>query len=210
MATHAVLEALAVDYKLIEIDLAREEQKSPEYLAINPNGKVPTLVHHNQGKDHIVYESGAILLYLLDQHPESGLAPSLNSPKRGMYYQTLFWMASTLQESANRWAHPEFYIEATPCSDTEESLALIVEKAKQELKRCWQMLDDSLAKQGPWLLGDDLTGVDFHLFMIAYWSRRYASRAQDFPHLNQHINAMLKQPSIQTMMQQESLTFELD
>ena len=210
MATHAVLEALAVDYKLIEIDLAREEQKSPEYLAINPNGKVPTLVHHNQGKDHIVYESGAILLYLLDQHPESGLAPSLHSPKRGMYYQTLFWMASTLQEAANRWAHPEFYIESNACSDTEEGLALIVEKAKKELKRCWQMLDDSLAKQGPYLLGDKISGADFHLFMITYWSRRYGSRAQDFPHLKQHMKAMLKQPSIQTMMQQESLTFELE
>jgi len=210
MASHALFEALGVDYKLVEIDLSKGEQKTADYLAINPNGKVPTLVHRFQGQEQVVYESAAILLYLLDQYPESGLAPGMNSAKRGPYYQYLFWMSSTLQEAANRWAHPEFYIEATRCTNPEESLALIVEKARQELKRCWQMLDDGLAKQGPWLLGDDLTGADFHLFMIAYWSRRYASRAQDFPALKAHIKAMLELDSIQSMMRQEGLTFQLD
>jgi len=210
MATHAVLEALAVDYKLVEIDLAKGQQKSPEYLAINPNGKVPTLIHHFQGQDHVVYESAAILLYLLDQHLDSGLSPRLASPKRGVYYQTLFWMSNTLQEAANRWAHPEFYIEPDKHSNLEESLALIVEKARQELARCWQIIDDDLAKQGPWLLGDSLSGADFHLFMIAYWSRRYGSKAQDFTHLNQHIKAMLQLNAIQKMMMQEGLTFNID
>ena len=148
MASHALFEALGVDYKLVEIDLSKGEQKTADYLAINPNGKVPTLVHHNQGKDHIVYESGAILLYLLDQHPESGLAPSLDSPKRGMYYQTLFWLSSTLQEGANRWAHPEVYIAEDDVDDQETHLALIVEKARQELVRCWQIIDDDLPKMG--------------------------------------------------------------
>lgn len=213
MTTHAVLEALGIDYKLVEIDLSKGQQKSAEYLAINPNGKVPTLVHHLQGKDHVIYESAAILIYVLDQHADSGLAPSLDSPKRGAYYQYLFWMASTLQEAANRWAHPEHYIELSgndgASNDSKESLALIVEKAGFELARCWQILDHDLSKQGPWLLGDSVSGADFHLFMIAYWSRRYGSKAQDFPHLNAHIKAMLSFESIQTMMQQESLEFDL-
>jgi len=210
MATHAVLEALEVDYKLVEIDLGKGQQKSPEYLAINPNGKVPTLVHHLQGQDHVVYESAAILLYLLDQFTDSGLAPSLASPKRGAYYQYLFWMSSTLQEAANRWAHPEFYIAEDDVDEQKMRLALIVEKARQELVRCWQIIDDDLAKQGPWLLGDGLSGADFHLFMLAYWSRRYGSKAQDFPALKAHIKAMLELDSIQSMMRQEGLTFQLD
>ena len=210
MATHALFEALGVDYKLVEIDLSKGEQKSPEYLAINPNGKVPSLIHHKSEGDHLVYESAAILAYVLDQHPESSLAPRLNSPKRGSYYQYLFWMASTLQEAANRWAHPEHYLEFNVSEDRSKSLSYVVDKATQELARCWQILENDLAKQGPWLLGDSVSGVDYHLFMIAYWSRRYGSRAQDFPHLKQHMQAMLALPSIQSMMAQESLTFELD
>ena len=48
MATHAVLEELGVAYELIEIDLAKRMQRTPEYLAINPNGKVPTLQHRGE------------------------------------------------------------------------------------------------------------------------------------------------------------------
>jgi len=59
-------------------------------------------------------------------------------------------------------------------------------------------------------LGDTLSGADFHLFMIAYWSRRYGSKAQEFPALKAHIKAMLELDSIQSMMRQEGLTFQLD
>lgn len=195
MATHAILEQLGVDYELIEIDLAKNMQKSPEYLAINPNGKVPTLVHNGQ----VIYESAAILLYVLDQHPESELAPDIHSPKRGLYYQYLFWMSSTLQEAANRWAHPEHYVGA------DGNLQHVKDNANDMLAHCWRVIEKALADNGPWLLGNTLTGADFHLFMIAYWSRRYDSKAQDWPHINAHYHAMLKHNSIQKMMVQEGL-----
>lgn len=198
MATHALLEELGVDYQLIEIDLTRQMQKTPEYLAINPNGKVPTLLHN----DNIIYESAAIITYLLDQHSKSGLSPATTSPQRGHYYQSLFWMSNTLQEAANRWAHPEQYCENKA---GQESLKV---KASQELERCWQFLEKGLHKKGPWILGDTLSGVDFHLFMIAYWSRRYESRAQDYPKLQQLLQSLLKRHSIQAMLKQEGLSFE--
>lgn len=198
MATHAVLEELGAAYELIEIDLSKRMQRSPEYLAINPNGKVPTLVH----RGNIIYESAAILMYLLDQHPHAGLAPALDSPQRGYYYQYLIWMSNTLQEAANRWAHPEDFV----AGDTD--LTALVDKATQELSRCWSMLDDDLANRGPWLLGDRLSGADFHLFMVAYWSSRYDSRAQDWPNLRCHMQAMLQRDSIKQMMSQEGLIFE--
>ncbi|MEH6576520.1 MAG: glutathione S-transferase family protein [Amphritea sp.] len=199
MASHAVLEELGVPYKLIEIDLARQMQRTPEYLAINPNGKVPTLLHQGE----VIYESAAILMYLLDQHPQAGLSPALQSPQRGRYYQYLIWMSNTLQEAANRWAHPEQY------AGDESDLTQVIDKATEELTRCWRIIDDDLHCKGPWLLGDTLSGADFHLFMITYWSRRYGSRAQDWPNLRQHMQAMLARDSIKRMMSQEGLTFEL-
>jgi glutathione S-transferase len=198
MATHALLEELGVAYELIEIDLSKRMQQSPEYLAINPNGKVPTLSH----RGNIIYESAAILMYLLDQHPDAGLAPTLYAPQRGHYYQYLTWMSNTLQEAANRWAHPEHFV----AGDTD--LTPLVDKATQELSRCWSMLDDDLANRGPWLLGDSLSGADFHLFMVAYWSSRYGSRAQDWPNLRRHMQAMLQRDSVKQMMSQEGLIFE--
>lgn len=198
MATHAILEELGVAYKLVEIDLAKGMQRTPEYLAINPNGKVPALQHQGE----VIYESAAILMYLLDQHPDAGLAPALNSPQRGHYYQYLIWMSNTLQEAANRWAHPEHYVGGN------DDLTQVVEKATQELSRCWWIINNDLGNKGPWLLGDRISGADFHLFMVAYWSRRYDSRAQDFPNLRRHLQAMLQRDAVQQMMFQEGLSSE--
>ncbi|MGO2279314.1 MULTISPECIES: glutathione S-transferase family protein [unclassified Psychrobacter] len=195
MATHAVFEELGTSYEMIEIDLSKNMQKSAEYLAINPNGKVPTLVHQGQ----IIYESAAILAYMLDQHPESGLAPDTGSARRGVYYQYLFWMSSTLQEAASRWAHPEQYI------NDEHNFQQVQDKANDTLTHCWNVIEKELANNGPWLLGDTLSGADFHLFMVAHWSRRYASRAQGWTHLNAHYQAMLNRASVQKMMVQEGL-----
>lgn len=199
MATHALLEELGVKYHLIEVDLTRHMQKTSEYLAINPNGKVPTLLHNG----NIVYESVAILLYLLDQHPESGLSPLTTSPQRGRYYQSLVWMSNTLQEAANRWAHPEQYCDNKAGQDSLKA------KASQELERCWHVIEKDLNEEGPWVLGDTLSGADFHLFMIAYWSRRYENRAQDYPKLQQLLKNLLKLNAIQAMLEQEGLSFDL-
>ncbi|WP_084332693.1 glutathione S-transferase family protein [Marinobacterium jannaschii] len=195
MASHAILEELGVPYEMVEIDLAKQMQRSAEYLAINPNGKVPTLRHQGQ----IVYESAAILTYLLDQHPDSDLAPATNSPLRGRYYQTLFWLSGTVQEAANRWAHPEQY------TDAATAFAGIKASATTELSRCWQLLDDNLKDSGPWLLGDKLSGADFHLFMIAWWSRRYDANALNWPQLKRHTDAMLERESVKRMIAQEGL-----
>ncbi|WP_413694245.1 glutathione S-transferase family protein [Psychromonas sp. KJ10-2] len=195
MATHAIFEELAVNYDLIEVDLAKNMQKSPEYLAINPNGKVPTLVH----KGEVIYESSAILMYVLDQYPQSGLSPDLMSSKRGVYYQYMSWMSNTLQEAANRWAHPEQFVNG----DT--NLQQVVDKASEELARCWKVIDQALESDGPWLLGEQLSGADFHLLMVAYWSRRYTSRAQDWPNVKKHYQSMLKRDAVQKMMLQEGL-----
>ena len=70
---------------------------------------------------------------------------------------------------------------------------------------CWDIVEKGLVNNGPWLLGDKLSDADFHLFMIAHWSQQYASRAQDWIHINAHYQAMLNRASIQEMMAQEGL-----
>ena len=112
-------------------------------------------------------------------------------------------MSNTLQEATNRWVHQKYYVGG----DTDLT-QVVVDKASQELSRCWCIIDDDLGNKGPWLLGDRVSGADFHLFMVSYWSRRYGSRAQDWPNLRRHLQAMLQRDSIQQMMYQEGLTFE--
>jgi glutathione S-transferase len=84
--TLVLLEELGVPYELRAVNMRAGEQRQPEFLAINPMGKVPAVLDG----DVLVTEQVAIYLYLADLFPQAGLAPSLNDRRRGPY---LRWMA---------------------------------------------------------------------------------------------------------------------
>ena len=82
-----LLDELGAPYDLKVLDLAKGEQKTPQYLAINPMGKVPAIVHRGV----VVTEAAAICVYLADAFPQAGLAPKLDDPKRGTYLRWIFF-----------------------------------------------------------------------------------------------------------------------
>jgi glutathione S-transferase len=87
LTVHWLLEELGAPYEMKVLDLAKREQKAPAYLAINPMGKVPAIVHRGV----VVTESAAICVYLADAFPNAGLAPKLDDPKRGTYLRWIFF-----------------------------------------------------------------------------------------------------------------------
>jgi glutathione S-transferase len=84
---HWLLDELGAPYDVKLIDLAKGEQKTAQYLAINPMGKVPAIVHRGV----VVTEAAAICVYLADAFPQAGLAPKLDDPKRGTYLRWIFF-----------------------------------------------------------------------------------------------------------------------
>lgn len=99
---HWMLEEVGAPYELKTLDLAKKEHKTPEYLKLNPMGKIPTLVHRGV----VVTESAAILAYLADAFPQAGLAPAIDSPERGTYYRWLFFAASCVEYALIDKAYP--------------------------------------------------------------------------------------------------------
>lgn len=90
---HWMLEEVGADYRIQLIDWKKNEQKSPEYLRINPMGKVPAIVHGST----VVTETAAICAYLADIFPEKALAPAVHSPERGTYYRWLFFSVGCVE-----------------------------------------------------------------------------------------------------------------
>lgn len=78
------------------LSVSPETLKSPDYLAINPLGTIPTLVHG----DRVILESAAQMMYLADLAPEKGLAPPLGSPERGRYYELFVLSVATIEPRA--------------------------------------------------------------------------------------------------------------
>jgi glutathione S-transferase len=84
---HWMLEEVGAPYRFEVINLETQDHKKPAFLAVNPMGKVPAIVHRGT----VVTECGAICAYLADAFPTAELAPPLDSPARGTYYRWLFF-----------------------------------------------------------------------------------------------------------------------
>ena len=88
-----LLEELGADYDLHVMNIRRAEQRTPDFLAINPLGKVPTIVHDGA----VVTEQAAIYQYLADAFPERGLAPAIGDGLRGPYLRWLAFYGSSFE-----------------------------------------------------------------------------------------------------------------
>jgi glutathione S-transferase len=90
---HWMVEEVGAPYRVELLDFTKREHKAPAYLAVNPMGKVPTLVHRGT----VVTEVGAICAYLADAFPAAGLAPAATDPARGTYLRWLFFAATCIE-----------------------------------------------------------------------------------------------------------------
>ncbi len=90
---HWMLEELGVPYEMHVLRFDKAEHKTPEFLALNPMGKVPTIEHG----DVVVTESAAICTYLADAFPAAGLAPAIGDPRRGPYLRWMFFAGSCVE-----------------------------------------------------------------------------------------------------------------
>ncbi|MEJ2117207.1 MAG: glutathione S-transferase family protein [Alphaproteobacteria bacterium] len=137
-----MLEELGVPYEMKILDTANKELQSPEFLAINPMGKVPAITHNGTP----VTESAAICLYLADAFPEAKLAPALNSPERGAYYRWAFFAAATLEYAMFDKAFNREPVKAGTIG-------------YGDYDRTINVTAQAVAK-GPYLLGEHFTAVD--------------------------------------------------
>ena len=92
-----MLEEVGADYRIHRIDLEKGDHRTPEFLAINPMGKVPTIVHHTPGGDRVVTEAAAVCHYLAEMHPQANLLPK--DDEMADYFRWLFFAAGPVEQA---------------------------------------------------------------------------------------------------------------
>jgi glutathione S-transferase len=195
LLVHWLLIELDVPHELRLVDTAAKQQKSPEYLAMNPNGVVPTLVI--DGKPQ--YEAAALAMLLADRHPQAKLAPSLGDPRRADYVQWMFNLANMVQPLFRQWWYP-----GEPAG--EENADALRAHCAPRIEAQWQRIDDHLAANGPYLLGESISAADFYLAMLMRWSRNMPKPATDWPRLAALANSLKARPSFARLYAEEGLT----
>ena len=195
MLVHWLLIELDIPHELHLVDTAAGAQKRPEYLALNPNGVVPTLVVNGRP----MFESAALAMTLADRKPQAGLAPLPGDPLRADYVQWMFHLANAVQPLFRQWWYPHEPAGEANVDNVRASIA-------PRIAAAWDRLDARIAEHGPYLLGDRLTAADFYLAMLMRWSRNMPRPATDWPHLRAFADRMRARPSFATLYEREGLS----
>src|SRR6202051_4903641 len=199
-APHMLLEEIGIAYDLVLVDRASNAQKSTEYLKINPNGRIPTLVDGNL----IVSEAAAIVLHLADQHAGAGLAPPVGTPERTTFYQWLIFLTNSLQEELMIWQYPD------RLAGSGASAADVVRRgAEARANEFLDVIEDHLRANGPLFLGNRLSAIDFYLAMLARWGRPMARPPRSRPNIARLLDGVTALPSVRRAYEREGITDEI-
>jgi len=202
MAVHILLEEIGPPFELKLVDRASNEQKSAEYLKLNPNGVIPVLVDG----DLVLYESAAICLHLADTHPDRALAPALGTPQRATFYKWLMWMTNTLQATLLAYFYPERWVD----DGNAEGAAQVKARAEAKIVTLLDQLEAQLAASGgPWLLGEAYSVLDPYALMLCRWTRGQQRPARTWPLLGAYLPRVLARPAVARVFEKEGIAAPL-
>lgn len=193
-AVHWLLVELGAEHEAIRLDLDRNEQKAPDYLRINPAGKVPTLLIDGRP----FAEVAALLLMIAEEHPGRSLVPSPRSEHRFAFLQLYFHLANTLQPAFRAWFYPD---EAAGPDNGEAARA----SARERIERSWDRIAAQLEGKTGFLFGADVSVADFLLVMLMRWSRNMPRPAATWPAIASYLGRVAAMPSLREVQARERL-----
>ena len=187
MAPHCCLEEAGAAYSLKLVDTAKDEHQKPDYLALNPAGKVPTLIVDG---GLTMTESAAMCMLIADRHPAAGLAPATDDLARGPYYMWLMHLSNTLQPAMLRYYYPARHTAAP------EGVAAVAAKAQEEIASLWSRIDAHLRTKGPFLLGERFSAADIFCTMLSTWQDCCPETYRRFPGVQRLADLVMARPAV--------------
>ena len=184
IASHIILEEAGAAYEAVRLDFARNDQKSDDYLKVNPKARVPALV-----TDHgVLTETPAILAYLAQIFPAAKLAPAdpwnfARAQAINSYLCSTVHVAHAHKARGLRWTDDAAAIEA------------MKKKVPQNMSECFALIEADMFT-GPWVMGEAYGVCDAYLFTIARWLEGDAVDIARFPKVNAHFQRMAARPAV--------------
>lgn len=183
--TLALFEELGVDYDLHLLSLKAGTQRAPEYLAVNPMGKVPAIVHDGA----LVAEQPAVFIYLADLYADKGLAPPIGDPLRGPYLRWLVFYGSCFEPAIVDRA-----MKREPAAPSTSPYGT------------WEQVLDTLTvqlAQGPYLFGERFTAADVLWGTALNWTTQF-QLVPELPVIRGYIDRVLARPAMQRALAKDA------
>ncbi|HEY3778176.1 MAG TPA: glutathione S-transferase family protein [Rhizomicrobium sp.] len=184
-AAEAALAEAGAEYEFREISLSKHEQRGPEYLEINPAGKIPALKLPEGG---MLTETLAMLLTIAERFPDSQLLPPPASFARAEAYRWMAFMASEIYPMVEIEDYPARFVPEGAQSDA------LREKANARIRERLLILEHEAL--GPWLLGEEFSAADIYAALFLSWSSARGWRDAHAPKLCAITRGVAERPRI--------------
>jgi glutathione S-transferase len=168
-----MLDEIGAKYDIVPIDFEKRQHKTPEFLKINPAGKLPALVDG----DTKVFEAAAIGLYLGDRYPEARLAPAIGAPERGRYLSLMVFSTSQLEPAMG---------------DASLQLPTARQRGWNDYETTKDLIEREIG-QGPYLFGQWFTLADIMIASMYVWARM-TGRPSGRPAIEAYVDRLLQRP----------------
>ena len=193
LASHIALEEAGADYETVRVDFRTGEQKKPDYLAVNPKGRVPALVTERG----VLTETPAILAFVAQTYPKARLAPpddpfgfakiqAFNS-----YLCSTVHVAHAHRVRGYRWA------------DDPAAIQEMQRKVPQSVGECFELIEREMIA-GPWVMGDAYSVCDAYLFTLSGWLDGDGVDIGRFPKVQAHRAHMSARPAVRRAVEAEA------
>jgi glutathione S-transferase len=192
LASHIALAEAGAPYTTVKLDFKANQQNSPEYLAINPKGRVPTLVT-DRG---VLTETPAMLAFIAQSFPQAKLAP-LDDPFEFAKVQAFnSYLCSTVHVAhAHKLRGARWATEETTFADMKRMVPKTV-------GACFALIERDMLK-GPWVMGEQYTICDPYLYTLAGWLEGDSVDIATLPKVADHRKRMSERPAVQKVMAEQ-------
>ena len=196
LASHIALEESGIPYETERLILANGDQRKPEYLKLNPRGRVPTLIV--DGK--ILTENMAILTYIGGGYPKAGLWPK-TTWEQAQTVSMLAWFADTVHPSFGHVFRSERY------ADGEEHQAAVKAKGRTMYEGYLREIDGILEKR-KYIMGNQFTVADGYLVVFYRWGNRIQLPMKELKSYTRAVETILGRPAVAKVMADEGITLD--
>lgn len=191
LASHLALEHAGARHEAVRLDFKTQQQRSPEYLRVNPKGRVPALVT-DRG---VLTETPALLQFIAQSFPESGLAPLDDAFLLAKMNEFNAYLCATVHVNhahkgrGYRWVEPE---------DT-AAIEAMRRKVPTTMAESFTLIEEQML-QGPWVLGERFSTCDLYLFTIAGWLEGDGVDIARFPKVADHYRRVQALPAARKVL----------
>lgn len=191
LATHLALEYAGAPYEAVRLDFRQQQQRSPEFLRVNPKGRVPALVTEGG----VLTENPAVLQFIAQSFPASGLAPLDDAFLLAKMNEFNSYLCATVHVNhahkgrGYRWVEPE---------DT-AAIEAMKKKVPQTMAESFTLIEERML-QGPWVLGERFSTSDLYLYTIAGWLEGDGVDVKRFPKVADLVARLDSAPQVRKVL----------